>query len=278
MEGESVEVESLIDVDETPAPGADEQKPKVETPAPAAEEQKAETETPEQQQAKRESRRQRARLRDAQRIGAAEAEARLLREQLAKQQRPTPESSEPKREQFEDYESYLRAVAKHDAQQEAAKALESDRKAREGKEQSRDAVAEQRELAKRWNEREKAFKATAKDYDDVVGPYADGDLQELHGDARLYIVESDLGPQLLKHLADSDEHDRIKELSPRQQVAALARLEDSLKKPAPKASNAPPPIKPVQQGRSAPNGFSENMSDSEYREWRKGHGARWAQR
>jgi hypothetical protein len=271
--------EPLIDVDPvTPAPGAEEQKPA--DPPSDADAQKPEevTETPEQQEARKESRRARQARRHAMELAEARTEARMLREQLKGQQPAQPESSEPKRESFDDYETYLRALTRYDAEQVASKRLDAERQARQSSEQQGKAAEGQAKAAQEWVKREKAFQEATKDYDEVVTPYVETDLGSLSDGARRLIVESDVGPQLLYKLAmDSDVQDRIAALSPVRQIAELGKLEASLAAPPKKASNAPPPVKPVGQGRSSANGFSEDMSDAAYRAMRKSQGARWAQ-
>ena len=142
----------LIDVD-PPAPDAEEQKTE-ETPSPAAaaEETKPEAaETPEQQEARKQSRRARARERAAAELAAAQTEARLLREQLARlNSHPQQEASgEPKREQFDDYETYLEKRAEWIADQKVEQRLKAERDERQVSErqnqakQSMDAASDQ---------------------------------------------------------------------------------------------------------------------------------------
>jgi len=240
--------------------------------------------TPEQQEAKKQSKFQRRLDRQKTARVAAETEAKLLREQLAKLEAKPAEAEdpkEPKREQFEDYETYLRAVTKYDAEQTAGKALKTEREAREKAEQTSKATAGQDKLAKDWSEREQAFQATTKDYAEAVTEYVEGGLKELSDVARRAIVESEVGPQVLHHLATNEEDaERIAELSPIAQVKELGRLEAKMAKPAAKtgklASDAPAPVSQTKTGASAVSGYREGMSDAEYREWRKSNGARWA--
>lgn len=274
----------LIDADPVPpAPGAEEQKP---TPAAGAEEQKPEAaETPEQQEARKESRRARQARRHAMELGEARAEARLLRERLAAAEgKSQPRSSgEPQRDQFEDYEGYLRAVARYEAKQEAEAAKKSIVEETRGQAQQALSRAELDKREASWAEREKVVRAAHSDYESAVQEYvADGrtgPLAELAYAVREFITESDQGPALLHYLATHDaEHDRLTNLSPARQLIELGKLEDKVKAPPPKeTSAAPPPVKPVGQGKSGTHGYSENMSDAEYKAWRKAQGARWAQ-
>jgi len=271
----------LIDVDPAPPATAADDK-KTET---GATDETAKEETPEQQEVKKESRRQRKLTRERDLRVAAETEARLLREQLAaRDAKPAAQQDgEPQRDQFEDYEAYLDAKTEYKAKQVAAATLKADSEARQGKETQTKQAAAQDEMAKSWVEREKAFISATPDYEAMVTPYVEEDLGQLSDGARRLIL--DAGPALLDHLArNPDEHDRIAALSPLRQIAELGKIEGKLDKPAAekteaapnKISKAPAPIRPMTGGKSASNGYSENMNDREYREWRKSQGARWA--
>lgn len=267
-----------------PAPDADEKKSDI--PAATDDNAKAE-ETPEQQEAKKQSRRAAKREREIAAKAALETENRMLREQLARTAPKEPaaaaESGEPKREQFEDYEKYLEARADWRADQRVEAKLKAEREASQGREkQAKDSIASET-TAKAWAEREKAFIATTKDYEEVVGAFVEDGLDSFSKGARELIVESELGPQLLHHLGTHDDvAERIAKLSPNRQIVELGKLEDSLapqseQQAAPKkVSSAPAPIKPVGQGRGSTNGYHDNMSDAEYKEWRSKNGARWA--
>lgn len=276
-QGDTSAPQPLIDVDPVPpAPAADEQKTDAK-PADGADDK---TETPEQQEQKKESRRQRAIRRERDARVSAETENRILRERLAATEtKAAPVDAEPKREDFDDYEAYLRAATKYDAKQAAAETLKADRDASQGQQKQSKQTAEQEATAKSWVEREKAFISTTPDYEANVTPYVEHDLGQLSDGARRLIL--DAGPALLDHLArNEDVHDRIAGLSPLRQVAELGKLEAGLetkvKPQGKKLTTAPDPITPVEGGKSASNGYSENMSDAQYATWRKANGARWA--
>lgn len=278
ISGTGIEVPDVKDPIQ-PDPGSEDQKP-----IPAATDDTAEpaAETTEQQEAHKQSKFQRRLDRQKSARVAAETEARLLREQVAKleaQQTPKQDTGEPKREQFEDYETYLRAVAKYDAAAEADKRIKSDREERQGREKQAQAAVDHDKTAKAWSERETAFQSEKKDYTETVTSFLNEDeFGSLSESARRGIVESDLGPQLLYHLAKHPEDaERIAELSPTRQIAELGKLEAKLgSPPAKKASNAPEPPNPVKGGANAAQGYRENMTDAEYKNWRKSQGARWA--
>lgn len=266
-----------------PAPGADDQKPT--SPASDADVQNPEevTETPEQAEAKKESRRARSNARKAAALAEARTEARLLRERLDKlesQPKPSQETGEPKRDDFPDYESFLRAVTKYDAKQISADTLKADREAQQGKEKQQQEKSGQEKVAKAWAEREESFQTATKDYEAVVQPFADDELKMLSQQARMAIVESDKGPALLYQLANlaeknPDEFERIAGLSPLRQVAELGKLEEKVSMPGKKTTSAPAPASVTSGGRSASKDPGK-MDQGEYEAWRKTQGARWA--
>lgn len=267
---------------DSPAPVADAQKTDAaqaaDSPAPDADDQNPEPETPEQIEERKQSRRARARERQAADLAAAKTEARLLREQLAQRDRPQQQAStEPKREQFESLEDYYDARATHRARVEAERIVAERFQAQQGNEQQRRQAQSQADLAKTWDTQEKEFQKSAKDYTDVVTPFLDEGLQELHPDTRKAIVE--IGPSVLYNLANladtnPQEWARIVSLSPARQTAELGKLE-ALAPRAVKVSSAPTPARPAGSGRSGQVDPSK-MNDEEYRAYRKRTGARWA--
>lgn len=268
-----------VEVLESPAHGADEQKPE---PAAAVEETTAEgeavkVETDEQKAERRESRRSRARAREAAKLAEAQTEARMLRERLDSQTAKPVTEEEPKREAFDSLEDYHRALAKHEARLEARQTIETERKARQEQETKARTSETDRKIADAWSKGEEAFKKEAKDYDEVVAEFVESDLSDLDLSARRAILESDLGQRVLYHLAKNpDEAERIAKLSPTRQVIEIGKLEDKVV-PQKKQTSAPAPVSQV-KGRSTVVGYSDNMSDADFRAWSKANGARWAQR
>lgn len=274
-------VEQVITDPIPPADGADAKKPNV--PAPGADDQKTE-ETPEQQEAKKESRRSRARERQVQELAAARTEARLFKERAdsleAQLRKPAVEAGEPKRESFDDDVAYVRAVAKYDAAQLVEAKSKADLEAGQRREQQGTTAAAQAKIAQDWVSREKAFQTDTPDYEQTVKPFVEESLVDFSEDARRLIVTSEVGPNLVHYLASNrDVADRILDLPPLRQVAELGKLEGTIgQAPVRKSSSAPTPPKPLNGSRSAGKGYSENMTDAEYKEFRKAGGARWAQR
>lgn len=276
-----------------PAPGADDKKPTV--PASDADEQNPEAqETPEQQEAKRESRRARSNARKAQALADARAEAKLLREdrdrlnaKLEAQSKTQTETGEPQRNGVNPktgteytFEEYLEARADWRADQRVDSRLKTEREAQQGKEKQQQEKAGTEKVAKAWAERETSFQTTTKDYESVVTPFLDDELSKLSSQARKLIVESDVGPGLLYQLAkladsNSDEFDRIADLSPERQIVELGKLEGKVSGTAKKTTSAPAPANTTSGGRTASKDLAK-MTQAEYEEHRKTQGARWA--
>lgn len=86
------------------------------------------------------------------------------------------------------------------------------------------------------------------------------------------ILESDAASKVVKYLYNNpEEAERIAELSAARQAVEIGKLEAKLSAaPAPaKKSGAPAPIKPVGGKSTVSNEYRPDMTDAEYREWRK---------
>lgn len=292
---ESVEVTATVidptPVDSAPAPGADDQKPNdaADTPAAGADDKKPEEgqqDSPEQKEKRELSRRERARLRDAKALGRAEAERDAAKSELERvkaESTAKPEAGEPKRDDFQDYETYLRAVTKYDAEQVADKRLKADREVlQQAAPQKLPATHEA------FIKSDEALQKEAKDYREVIDAFSADfcgnpkDSGQLSPQARQALIElGEVGPKVMYHLGKNSEvAESIAELSPLRQVAKLVELGDTLTKPAQKReSKAPTPPTPVSQGKAGV--FNpETASQAEYEAARKagqlGQPPRWA--
>lgn len=152
-------------------------------------------------------------------------------------------AAEPKLDAFPDYESYQRALIRHEAEKLVAE--------REQRHQSQASQAEQQrrmaELSRQFEAREDAAREQIEDYDDVVGLLRPGALPP---HAVEVIGESDMGPQLLYKLASEPKLvAEIARLSPAAAARRLVKLEAELDKPKPQ-SKAPDPVRPL-SGRAA---------------------------
>lgn len=209
---------------------------------------------------------------EARQKAEAEAKAReALEKELAElRAKTTPASTKPDRAQFPDPYQYAEALSQWSAQ-EAVKSFETEQ-AKRAQEQAR------AKMVSDWQARQSAFKAVTPDYEGVV---AASDVA-VSDDLRDAILESDVGPQLLYHLAlHPEEGKRIAALNARSALRELGKLEASLAKsevktetkPAPLASvsKAPPPITPLKGDTST--GVLPLTADGEFRgtprEWRE---------
>ena len=179
------------------------------------------------------------------------------------------EDERPKRDDFEDYEAFMRAEARFEARQEF-KALQQQERQR-SQQQSQATTDAQR--LQRFNADLAKTREAVADFDEVVDA-ADVPVTQAMRDA---ILESEVGALLTYHLAKNPaEAQRISQLSHVAQIKALGAIEASLmQKPALQVSKAPSPITPINSGtRASPD--PSKMSMDEYQAWRKKNGARWA--
>ena len=274
LQQEAQNTESVNQQKDTIPPEADSDAQNTET----GEQPEQPAESTEQQEAKRLSKFQRRLERQKTARIQAETRAQIAEERLARleeqsRQQQSRKEEAPKREDFDDYESYL--DARQDWRSEQRRAESSQPQQEPPKRPQADPQAA---IAADWTKREDAFKATARDYETVVEPFVSEDIGALSDQARRVIIDSENGPRLLYHLAKNDaDVERIADLSPARQVAALVELEDKLKSEPPRRpSNAPPPIKPVAPRGSPTPQITGNESQAEYEAKRKAQGARWA--
>jgi hypothetical protein len=277
----------LVDADEPAAakPKADGRNAAAEAnPATDADEQKTDTPDATDENAdKKPSRRQRKLQMEREARSAAEAERDRLRAEL-EQVRAKSAPTEPRLEDYESEAQWLRACQKFDAQQASqARPVES-------------VDASRQRIAQDWTEREKDFVAEVPTYEKDVMGFVNTEIGYFSQAAREKIVE--LGPEVLHYLATNpDVADDIIELSPRRQVAALAKLDVSkatgltdgdagdedegeaavITQRAPKPASRPEPPAPARhtrQGSTAPAGLSDDMDA--YIQQRRKQGAVWA--
>lgn len=168
----------------------------------------------------------------------------------AKPQEPVEADPKPKPEQFSDMFEYAEALSEWTA----------DKRIREEKvkEAAQKAEQERQQLLNTWASRVQEFRAKTPDFDDMVGS-ADVVVSNEVRDA---IFESDVGPQILYHLAENpDVAKKLSGLSPISALRMIGKLEAKLETPAPseakqetavKTSKAPPPINPIRATSGGP--------------------------
>ena len=166
---------------------------------------------------------------------------------------PAPQSYEqqilgekPQASQFQDAFEYAEALAEWSAE----KALVE----RDKQEQQRKIDNERQEVIKSWTSKLEKAKVDLPDFDDMV---ASSQVQ-VRDEVRDAILESDVGPQILYHLAsDDDLAQRISAMPVNKALKELGKLEVQFERkeaPVEKSepvarSKAPAPIKPLTAGK-----------------------------
>jgi len=192
-----------------------------------------------------------------------ERQARLDLEQrlAALEQQRQPEQAvnidqEPQPSQFSDAFEYAKALAEYSTEKALA---ERDRQIAQAREQEA-----QQKIIQSWAQKVQAAKAEMPDFDDMV---ASSDVV-VNNAVRDAILESDVGPKILYHLAENNDLARkIAGLSPNAALREIGKLEARFEaKPetvqtAPVVrSKAPAPIQPIRGGQGkadipiSPNG------------------------
>ena len=184
----------------------------------------------------------------------AEAEARELREKLQsyearvnpQEQPKTVIEGKPTASQFNDAFEYAEALAEWSA--------ENALRQRDEQEASRKAQEAQEKLTKAWSEKIAKAKENLPDFDRMV---KSSDIV-ISDPIRDSIVDSDVGPQLLYHLATNEDFAKeLTEMPVAKALKQLGKLEAQFEaKDTPKAekknvssSKAPEPIKPLSGGK-----------------------------
>ena len=206
--------------------------------------------------------------RKAERLARAEAEANLYKQQLAQIQQPKPPvqsvNAEPKLEDFQTYDEYVRAIGRFEARQEYEKL-------RTSQEQERQKAAQREYEANLLTN----IRRGAEKYDDFDEVVANPSLP-LTEAMRDAAADSDIAADIVYHLGTHmDEASKIARMSPVQQIKAISALETKLKAP-PKVTQAPPPAQTVGKSKPVPEVDLEKASLDEYMAQRRKQGARWA--
>ena len=184
---------------------------------------------------------------------AAELEARLRELEAKANPQPIAQTAnvddKPRADQFNDAFEFAEALAEWSAE----KALRD----RDIAEAQRKADEERNKVIESWNQKVSKAKSSMPDFDDVVA----SSTVVVSDAIRDAIIESDVGAQILYHLASDDDY--AESLSAMPAIKALkeigrleARFEGEQSKPEVKAktvtqSKAPAPISPLKGGKSA---------------------------
>lgn len=182
---------------------------------------------------------------------ALEARLAALEKQTAPQVPKVDE--EPQPSQFNDAFEYAKALAEYTA----------DKRIEEMKRQEAEAkqAQERQKVIETWASKVQQAKATLPDFDDIV---ASSDVV-VNDDIRDAILESDVGPQILYHLAENEDvAKKIAGLSAKQALREIGKLEarfEAKETPEPKPivrSKAPAPIQPLRGSSPADVPLSSN--------------------
>ena len=181
-------------------------------------------------------------------------EARLA----ALERQPAPQApkvdEEPQPSQFNDAFEYAKALAEYTADKRIAEMKQDEAKAK--------AEAERQKVIDQWASKVQKAKADLPDFDDIV---ASSDVV-VNDDIRDAILESDVGPQILYHLAENDDvAKKIAGLSAKQALREIGKLEArfEVKETVPETktivrSKAPAPIQPLRGSSPADVPLSSN--------------------
>jgi hypothetical protein len=183
---------------------------------------------------------------------ALEARLAVLERQPAPQAPKVDE--EPQPSQFNDAFEYAKALAEYTADQRIGEMRRQDAEAKQAQERQK--------VIETWASKVQAAKASMPDFDDIV---ASSDVV-VNDDIRDAILESDVGPQILYHLAENDDvAKRIAGLTPKQALREIGKLEARFEaketKPEPTPitrSKAPAPINPLRGSNPADVPMSAN--------------------
>ena len=166
------------------------------------------------------------------------------------EQKTAPENgdanAEPKPEQFTDAFEYAKALAEFSTE----KALLN----RDKQEAEKKLAAEREQTHKVWTDRVNAAKANLPDFEDMVT----SSEVAVSNEVRDAIMESDVGPQVLYHLAENPEFaEKLSKMSTITALREIGKLEASFEKQEPEKktvamkTRAPAPINPIKGGGSA---------------------------
>ena len=156
---------------------------------------------------------------------------------------------EPQPSQFSDAFEYAKALAEFSTERALA---ERDRQVAQAREQEA-----QQKIIQSWAQKVQDAKADLPDFDDLV---ASSDVV-VNNAVRDAILESDVGPKILYHLAENNDlAKKIASLSPNAALREIGRLEarfeakPETKQTAPVVrSKAPAPIQPIRGGQGQPD-------------------------
>ena len=185
---------------------------------------------------------------------ALEARLREYEERVVPQQKTEedPIGAEPRAEQFDDAFEYAKALAEWSAE----KALYE----RVQQEANRKIEEERQKVLKTWSEKLEKAKPSLPDFDEIL----ESTQVVVSNEVRDAIIESDVGPEILYHLAslDGEEAERFQNLPVTKALREIGKLEarfekqqaveeKPISKPVVQKSKAPAPLSPLKATGSA---------------------------
>jgi hypothetical protein len=174
-----------------------------------------------------------------------EQELKAIKSQAAPKQEQSRDEK-PRPDQFTDAFEYAEALADWSAENAVMRARQEDVEKKLQEERSK--------VIDNWNKKLEATKSELPDYDDMV---ASADVM-VSNEVRDAILESDVGPRILYHLAENPEiAEKISKASLITALREIGKLEARFEKTEPKEvktvaqkSKAPAPISPIKAGSS----------------------------
>jgi hypothetical protein len=165
----------------------------------------------------------------------------------------SPIGREPRADQFDDAFEYAKALAEWSAE----KALYD----RDQQDLNRKVEEERQKVLKTWSEKLQKAKPNLADFDDIVN----STQVVVSNEVRDAIIESDVGPEILYHLAslDGEEAERFQALPMSKALREIGKLEAKFEKqeaaqeeairskPVAQKSKAPAPLSPIKATGSA---------------------------
>ena len=263
VETEEVAAEPEVEAEVESEPEAEKEATEERKPNPKLEKRFSEL-TKQREEARKEAQRERE-AREA-----LEARLKALEQSSQPQKASVEPEDEPQPHQFSDAFEYAKALAEFTAE----KALRE----RDRQEAERKSNEERQKVLQDWAKRVEAAKAELPDFDDMV---ASSDVV-VTDPVRDAILESDVGPQILYHLAENPEvAEKLASMSIPAALRQLGKLEAKLEKaveeqpekpskPVVKKSNAPEPIKPLRAASAATDipVDSDGQFHGTYQQWK----------
>lgn len=169
------------------------------------------------------------------------AESKVLKARLERLEKPAPqepkavaEKAEPKAEDYETVDAYLKALTDH----RVSEAIKLDRQERAQEAQKAEFEARQKETIDKWNNRTVEARKKHADYDEVA---LDPDLPIAEGSVLdHWVLESDLGAEVLYYYGQNPEElGKLNAMKPIAAAREIARVEFSILNPKEEAESKP---------------------------------------